>query len=294
MTVSVKGKKKTDIVIMEEPNPLATIEQQPITILNIIAGVIEKPSVNVEKIRALLEMKREEDKERQRVAYNAAMTLAQNEMVPVVRKSENNHTKSKFAKLEKIDEAIRPIYTRYGFNLEFNSQSIDKDTVRVTCECSHREGFTKQFELAGALDMAGAQGTANKTSIQGLGSTVSYLRRYLTCMIFNVVLTDEDNDGNKQDGDAKRPDKFTERVAADAGKGARPITDVLPEDEAGLREVATTLRARLKAAHTKQDRTELMGKNLPLLRKLEEKGLKDVVARLHEVVDREVPNAPAQ
>lgn len=291
MTASVKSKKKTEVAIVPEAQPLVPMADQPITILNIIAGVIEKPSVNVEKIRALLEMKREEDKERQRVAYNAAMTLAQNEMVPVVRKSENKHTKSKFAKLEKIDEAIRPIYTRHGFNLEFNSQSIDKDTVRVTCECSHREGFTKKFELAGALDMAGAQGTANKTSIQGLGSTVSYLRRYLTCMIFNVVLTDEDNDGNKQDGSQPpKPDKFAQRVAEDAARTAKPVTDVLPEDEEGLKAVATILRARLKAAHTKEARTELMGKNLPLLRKLEEKGLKDVVARLHEVVDREVPN----
>ena len=33
------------------------------------------------------------------------------------------------------------------------------------------------------------------TAIQALGSTVSYGRRYLTLMIFNVALTNEDDDG---------------------------------------------------------------------------------------------------
>jgi hypothetical protein len=40
------------------------------------------------------------------------------------------------------------------------------------------------------------KGRPNKTALHGLGSSVSYLRHYLTCMIFNVVMRGEDDDGN--------------------------------------------------------------------------------------------------
>ena len=226
---------------------------------------LQTKSVNVEKIRALLDMRREEEAAAKRVAYIAAMTLTQNEMEPVVRKAENKHTKSKYAKLEKIDEAIRPIYTKHGFNLEFNSRHLDADTVLILCECSHRDGHSKQFELAGKLDMSGAQGTANKTSIQGLGSSVSYLRRYLTCMIFNVTLTDEDNDGNK-DADGKPVDKFGDKAKGEA-KNLKPAA--LPTTEEGLRDAATVLRRQLKAAKDKAGRDVIVAENLALMRELE-------------------------
>jgi hypothetical protein len=66
------------------------------------------------------------------------------------------------------------------------------------CEVSHSLGHTKRFHLEAAPDTIGPKGTANKTPLHGLGSTVSYLRRYLTCMIFNVVVRSEDNDGNRR------------------------------------------------------------------------------------------------
>ncbi len=287
MTVNAKTKVKkgAEIVATIDGKPLnlpaTPQEARRVELLDIIAGVIEKPSVNVEKIRALLDMRREEEAAAKRVAYIAAMTLTQNEMEPVVRKAENKHTKSKYAKLEKIDEAIRPIYTKHGFNLEFNSRQMDADAVLILCECSHRDGHSKHFELAGKLDMSGAQGTANKTSIQGLGSSVSYLRRYLTCMIFNVTLTDEDNDGNK-DKEGKPVDKFADKAQAEA-KSHKP--EPLPTTEEGLRQAATVLRQQLKAAKDKPARDVIVAANLKLMRALDEKGLKDIVKRLHEIID---------
>ena len=77
---------------------------------------------------------------------------------------------------------------------------------RITCKVAHKAGHTRDYQGDFPADVAGSQGKANKTAIQGYGSTLSYGRRYLTLLIFNVVLTDEDNDGNKlkdhQDEDA--------------------------------------------------------------------------------------------
>ena len=50
-------------------------------------------------------------------AFQAAMAQAQAEMPSVVKDRENSHLKSKYAQLEAIDDAIRPVYTRHGFSL---------------------------------------------------------------------------------------------------------------------------------------------------------------------------------
>jgi hypothetical protein len=50
--------------------------------------------------------------------------------------------------------------------------------------------FEDSFMLA-PLDTSGG-----KSTVQGVGSTNSYLRRYIACNIFNIVVVGEDDDGN--------------------------------------------------------------------------------------------------
>lgn len=164
-------------------------------LLSIIAQAALDPRVDVEKMRALLEMKERIDDNEAKKLFHSAMIAAQDEMRPVVRNRENTDSHSKYANLEAIDKAMRPIYTKHGFVLSFNSEPGKEGMITMSCDCMHRGGFAKEYKLEAGLDDAGIKGTKNKTSVMAAGSTVSYLRRYLTCMIFNVVLTNEDNDG---------------------------------------------------------------------------------------------------
>lgn len=166
------------------------------TLLNFVAAAVKDPGVDVAKLEALLRMQREIVADDARLRFNRAMSAVQAEMQPVVRDALNTQTASKYARLETIDAAMRPIYTRHGFSLSFDSEPVDGPNVRVACEVAHAAGHSKTYHLDAALDVAGPQGKANKTPLHGLGSSVSYLRRYLTCMIFHVVLANEDNDGN--------------------------------------------------------------------------------------------------
>jgi ERF superfamily len=169
------------------------------SLLNIVAMAVRDPAIDVAKLETLLRMQREIVAGDARLQFNRSMSLAQGEMQPVLRDATNDQTRSRYARLETIDAAVRPIYTRHGFCLEFNSEPIEgpNGQARIVCEVSHFAGHTKKFQLEAALDTAGPQGKANKTPLHGLGSTVSYLRRYLVCMIFNVVLAHDDNDGNR-------------------------------------------------------------------------------------------------
>jgi hypothetical protein len=166
------------------------------TLIEIIREMATDPRVDVEKLKGLMDLKERADARAAEAAFAISMKECQSEMVSVVRDAMNEHTRSKYARLETIDAQIRPVYTRHGFSLSFNSPQTDDSGVTVSCRASHEAGHSRDYQLSGSLDGVGAQGKANKTSIQALGSTVSYLRRYLTCMIFNVTLTNEDNDGN--------------------------------------------------------------------------------------------------
>jgi hypothetical protein len=154
------------------------------------------PSFDIAKFEVLLRMQREIMDQQARRQFNASMSEAQAEMMPVIRGATNTHTNSKYAKLETIDRDMRPIYTRHGFSVRYGSASPLKDGwIRITCTVAHSGGYFEEHYLDAQLDTAGSKGTANKPPIQAVGSSVTYLRRYLLTMVFNIVLADDDDDG---------------------------------------------------------------------------------------------------
>jgi hypothetical protein len=184
---------------IHQPNEVAT-QREP-TMLEIIREVASSPTADLSKLEKLLELQERVEARQAKTAYQQAMKAAQEEMEPVRRDGQNDSNRSRYARLETIDRAIRPIYTKHGFCLSFGSEEPRKaGAVRVTCKCLHIGGHAEPFELEADLDMTGPGGKANKTGVQGLGSSVSYLRRYLTLMIFNIQLTNEDNDGQRERG----------------------------------------------------------------------------------------------
>ena len=128
------------------------------------------------------------------------MAEAQAEMQPVARTAQNKHLGNKYAKLETIDDALRPIYTRHGFSVRFGSApGPGEGWLRIVCTVAHSEGYWEENHLDSPLSTQGAQGGRMAvTPVQAIGSTVTYLRRYLLLMVFNVSLADEDDDGEGQ------------------------------------------------------------------------------------------------
>jgi len=183
--------------IVPVPPAAAPAVSEPLSMLNFIAAAVSDPAVDVRKLETLLRMQRELQADEAKRAYHRAMTAAQAAMVQIVRDTPNEHLHTKYASLEAVDTVIRPIYTGHGFTLSFDSEPLDGDRIRVWCEVTHIEGHTRAYSLDAPPDTAGPKGAANKTPIQGIASSVSYLRRYLTTMIFNIVTKGEDQDGNR-------------------------------------------------------------------------------------------------
>lgn len=182
------------------------------SIVNIIARAASDPSVDVEKLQALLAMQERVVERQNKLAFDRAMVEAQSEIGPVARDADNEHTRSRYARLEAIDTAIRPIYTGHGFSVRFKTGTPTiPGAVCVVCVVSHRDGHSEEFPLEAPPDNVGSKGTINKPGVQAYGSTVTYLRRYSTLMAFNVVLT---NDPDDDDGEATRRTSYQRAQAS--------------------------------------------------------------------------------
>jgi len=169
-----------------------------------LMGFIERaakdPEFDVAKFETLLRMRRDEAHEQARRIFNSAMAACQSEMQPVLRVSVNPGVKSKYAKLEAIDQQMRPIYTRHGFSVRFGSAPPPQPGwMRVTCTVAHESGYFEENYLDSPVSTQGSQGgRVAMTAVQAVGSVVTYLRRYLLGMVFNIVQADmvgEDHDG---------------------------------------------------------------------------------------------------
>jgi len=188
---------------------------QPANLMQALANAAADPRMDVEKVERLFAMHKElQDREAEQ-AFHDAMARAQASIRPIAKDRRNEHTKSWYATLAAITDDVTPIITAEGLSVSYDTYNpgrdkdlpaLEKGWVRAIAIVSHRGGHARKHHLDGPLDDAGKDGTKNKTGIQAMGSTVTYLRRYLFCMIFNVATAD-DNDGNGTGNGGKKMDE---------------------------------------------------------------------------------------
>lgn len=172
------------------------------------------PNASVEKIERLMALWERSEAKKAESAFNAAMSAAQAEMRPVAADATNPQTHSRYASYEALDRALRPIYTRHGFALSFNTGDAPlPEYVRVLCDVTHLGGHAKPYRADMPADGKGAKGGDVMTKTHATGSAMSYGMRYLLKMIFNVAVGEDDDDGNGGSGsqvraDIKAPDGF--------------------------------------------------------------------------------------
>lgn len=154
------------------------------------------PDQGVERLERMWEMHKEmQDRDAKRI-YADAMKACQKEMPAIKKRGKNKQTNSKYALLEDINRLITPIYTRHGFSLSFGTvRSELEDHVGIVCDVMHEAGYSKTYTYDAPIDNVGIKGEKNKTRTHGRGSAISYGRRYLILMIFNLTIGDDD-DGN--------------------------------------------------------------------------------------------------
>lgn len=180
-----------------KPPKQEVTERTPAESASAVIGIFERalanPDLDVEKAERMLAMQERIMDRQARMAFNDAMSAAQAEIEPVARDAYNSHTKSRYARLETISRAVTPIITKNGFAMSFGTaDSPHEGHYRVTCEVTHCDGHSKQYHVDMPSETAGFKGGANKTATHAFGSAMSYGRRYLTLLIFNIATEDDD------------------------------------------------------------------------------------------------------
>lgn len=171
--------------------------------INMIERVVCDPNASVEKLERMLAMKErledralEEAKRIQTQAYYQAMAKCQAELKVVKKNKTNKHTSSKYADLAALAEQADPIIHWNGFTVSFQpAGKSEKGDLRIKWTIAHCDGHVVSDTADIPIDAAGSQGKINKTDVQAFGSTMSYGRRYLKLMLFDIA-TGDDNDGN--------------------------------------------------------------------------------------------------
>ncbi len=185
-----------EVATIERGAVAAVSQGNATSLLQAIERAASNPQTDIEKMERLFAMHQKMVAQEAEAAFNAAMARAQSKIVPVANNAANQQTNSRYAKLAAINKAITPIYTAEGLSISFDTgDSPTPGLQRTIAIVSHAAGHSRQYHLDLPLDDVGAQGKVNKTKVHATGSTSSYSRRYLVCMIFNVT-TEDDDDGN--------------------------------------------------------------------------------------------------
>jgi hypothetical protein len=175
-------------LVKKEPNVLEIIQQA------VASGQ------DVEVLRGLLDLQKDFMRFTAEQSFNASMARLQAKL-PQINKDGRivvgNVERSRYARLEDIDVAIRPLLAEEGFSFSFDEEEFSDSRIRFAATLSHKDGHSVVKRLSVPVDKAavGQRGPV-RTAIQDAGSTSSYARRYLIKMHLNLVERDEDIDGN--------------------------------------------------------------------------------------------------
>ena len=193
---------------MSEPQAvvkmLDQVEEPEQQVFQAIVKAMNTPGFNPELLERMYGFHRQMKADAAEDAYWAAMRECQLDMKPIQRKVWNQETKSHYAKLHHIQREIKPIYEKHGFGMSFTG--TEQDNVRelpLVAIVSHEAGHRQRYQLKAEIDDKGPKGGGTKTSVQGTLSTSTQLRKKLLELIFDLILTDDDNDGNRIKPDNK-------------------------------------------------------------------------------------------
>jgi hypothetical protein len=189
---------------VEQPLPAPPSNSQS-TILALIERVALDPRADVEKLERMMVMYERLKAKEAELAYNAAkgrilkklagMKIVKNKSVlheiEKGRPQKGTYEAFKYAPLEEIDKHLRPLLVEEDMDLSFSDEPREGGDILIRGRLKHLPGGHYEDSFMPAPPDT----TGGKSNVQAVGSTNSFLRRYVACNIFNIVVVGDDDDG---------------------------------------------------------------------------------------------------
>jgi hypothetical protein len=173
------------------------------TVFSLIEKVALDPGADVEKLERVMAMYEQIKAKEAELAYNSAKgrilrKLARIKIVKnrsALRETEKGRPSKapsfKYAPLEEIDKHLRPLLVEAEMDLSYSDEPREGGGVLIRGRLKHLpSGHFEDSFMPAPPDTTGG-----KSDVQAVGSTNSFLRRYVACNIFNIVVVGDDDDG---------------------------------------------------------------------------------------------------
>lgn len=184
----------------QEQSNLPQTSSETAAIMSVIERVAMSPDADIDKLERMLDMQERVLDRNAKEAYTAALAAMQIELPRVIEHG-TGHNRAKYAKLEDINDTIRPALQKHGFAITFRIKS-ENSLIWVTTVLSHKNGHSEETSIPLSLDDSG-----NKNAVQAVGSSISYGKRYGLCAMLNIS-TGDDDDGQS----ASNPSDSVDRI----------------------------------------------------------------------------------
>jgi hypothetical protein len=184
-------------VIVKADGKLATRDHAPVTsLLEVISRAASDPSVDMDKMERLVQMHERMQELAAKKSFNDAMAAAQAEMEPISRNASNPQTRSRYASYDKLDAEARPIYTKHGFSISYDTGESKKPEHVLVLAYVTLGAYERTYRVDMPADGKGAKGGDVMTKTHAAVAAVSYGKRTLLKAIFNLAEGEGDKDGN--------------------------------------------------------------------------------------------------
>jgi hypothetical protein len=182
----------------QQANALAPMPPDIAAFISVIERASTDETIDVGKLEKLLEMYERVMARNAEMAFNKAFADMQSVMPTITENGQikvGNEVRSKYAKFEDINDTVKPILKAHGFAVTFKTKSSEHG-ITVTGILMHKDGHREDTEMTLMADTSGS-----KNAVQGVGSSVSYAKRYVLSALLNITTRGDDDDG--QAGGAK-------------------------------------------------------------------------------------------
>lgn len=166
-------------------------------LLAVIERASRDPNTDIDKLERLFALGERIEARNAKAAFIAAKIAMRAELPEITMKGAIRIVKdgkviqeTPFAKFEDIHDAVIPVLTAHGFDLSYRNGLAPDGKVRVTT-ILRGHGHEEETEFDLPHDSSGS-----KNSVQAVGSSTSYGKRYGTLSILNIKVAGEDDDGN--------------------------------------------------------------------------------------------------
>ncbi|WP_273791660.1 MULTISPECIES: ERF family protein [unclassified Bartonella] len=210
------SEQNTNLIEIEETHHLA-VEQ---TVMERILNKALDSDVDMDRLERLLDLREQEIKRQERQNFVRDLSAVQMAYKNIEQNAINKHTNSKYATLDQYIDAVKDGLATYKFALFYRIKNQTEKNVTIEITLSHPSGNEISTEGTFPIDSTGS-----KNSIQSLGSTLTYARRYLLGMLLNLASKEDDTDGQMQ---AKEDDTNNQKVSS---KQIKQIEELIEQTE---------------------------------------------------------------